>query len=229
MKFGGLTAVDNVSLQLEPGHVVGLIGPNGAGKTTFVNCISGFVKPVQGSIRIDAQSLGQSSAVKARRLGVARTFQGGRLFSSMTVLENVEVAGISLGMSRTRAASEAMSLLQWVGYQGRPDAVSADIPYVDERRVGIARALIGSPAYLLLDEPAAGMSDAECSQLARLIEEIRDQIGCGVLLIEHNMSLIEHVCNWTHVLDSGSTLIAGKPSQVLRDPAVVAAYLGGEA
>jgi len=229
IRFGELAAVSDISLILKPASVLGLIGPNGAGKTTLVNCLTGFQAPTEGRIMLDGIPAKPWSAVVARRRGVARTFQGGRLFGAMSVLENVEVAGLSMGLSRNDAREQARELLDWVGYRDDVARRAETIPYVDERRVGIARALIGSPRYVLLDEPAAGMSDAECDQLAELIQQIVSKLGCGVLLIEHNMGLISEVCDWAHVLNSGSTLAAGVPADVLNDAAVVTAYLGEEA
>lgn len=227
--FGGIKAISDVSLAIARKQVLGLIGPNGAGKTTLVNCISGFQRPTQGNIRIGAQEVSRWSPDQARHKGIARTFQGGRLFGSMTVEQNVEVAALSLGLSRSAARQHARELLGWVGYTDALDRPADTVAYVDERRIGIARALVGEPSYLLLDEPAAGMSDAECEQLIRLVREVPGQLGCGVLLIEHNMHLISNICDQVHVLDGGCTLATGTPQQVLSNSAVLAAYLGDEA
>ena len=229
VRFGGIKAISDVNLTMARKQVLGLIGPNGAGKTTLVNCISGFQRPTEGDIRIGGEEVSRWSPDKARHKGIARTFQGGRLFGSMTVGQNVEVAALSLGLSRSAARERARDLLAWVGYSGDMDRPADTVPYVDERRVGIARALVGEPSFLLLDEPAAGMSDAECEQLIRLIREVPDQIGCGVLLIEHNLHLISNICDRVHVLDGGCTLATGTPSEILSNRTVLAAYLGDEA
>ncbi|WP_397473617.1 ABC transporter ATP-binding protein [Pusillimonas sp.] len=226
VRFGALAAISNISLGMSPGRVTGLIGPNGAGKTTLVNCLSGFLSPSDGGIFLDAKPVGRWSPERARKKGVARTFQGGRLFGELSVLENVEVAGLALGMSRRRASGAAADLLGWVGYEGDLHCSADAIPYVDERRVGMARALIGDPSYLLLDEPAAGMSDEECAHLGKLIREIAASMSCGVLLIEHNMGLVRDVCDWTLVMSGGLELAAGTPAQTLNDAKVIAAYLG---
>lgn len=228
VQFGALAAISDISLGLSTGKVVGLIGPNGAGKTTLVNCISGFLNPTKGSISLNGRSVDRWSPERARRMGVARTFQGGRLFGALSLLENVEVAGLGLGMGRRQARNQAHELLDWVGCHGDVHRRAADIPYVDERRVGMARALIGRPDFLLLDEPAAGMSDDECVHLGDLIKEVAGSMSCGVLLIEHNMGLIKEVCDWTLVMSSGCELAVGPPDQTLNDKKVISAYLGEE-
>lgn len=227
--FGAVKAVSNISLQLRPRQVLGLIGPNGAGKTTLVNCISGFIRPTAGAIRFGDVSHRHWSPEQARKQGVARTFQGGRLFADLSVHDNVIVAGVALGIAYDDAAAQALELLQWSGYRGDVDRKAGAVPYVDERRIGIARALIGSPSYVLLDEPAAGMSDSEATELADLIEGIVSRIGCGVLLIEHNMSLISRVCDWAFVMNSGIELASGVPQEVFAHKEVISAYLGEEA
>lgn len=229
ISFGGIKAITDVSLNITSTKVLGLIGPNGAGKTTLVNCISGFLRPTHGSITIEGQSTQNWTPAQARRRGVTRTFQGGRLFGSMSVLQNVEVAALSLGMRAHQARQCAQELLDWVGYSDSPDRLAESVAYVDERRIGIARALVGQPDYVLLDEPAAGMSDTESEQLAGIIRELPAQLNCGVLLIEHNMRLISNVCDYVHVLNSGCTLAHGTPADVLSNKAVIAAYLGEEA
>ncbi|RJG02628.1 ABC transporter ATP-binding protein [Noviherbaspirillum sedimenti] len=228
VRFGGVKAISDVTLSIFRKEVLGLIGPNGAGKTTLVNCISGFQKPTSGQIQLEGSVVSNWSPALSRKRGIARTFQGGRLFGSMTVLQNVEAAALALGMHRNSARAKACEMLQWAGYTGSLERPAETVAYVDERRIGIARALIGEPSYVLLDEPAAGMSDVECEQLMRLIKEIPEQLGAGVLLIEHNMQLITSVCHRVHVLDGGSTLAEGQPAEVLRNKAVMAAYLGEE-
>ena len=228
VSFDGLRAISDVSLAFSKGEILGLIGPNGAGKTTFVNCLTGFQTPTDGKARLGNKETTRWSATDFRKAGVARTFQSGRLFREMSVLENVEVTGVALGLSRRAAQREAMELLGWMGIGKCAHQVAGTLPYTDERRVGIARALLRSPDFLLLDEPAAGMSDHECAELAALVRKIRTELECGVLLIEHNMAVVMEICDRVHVLDGGRTLAQGSPTEVRKDPAVISAYLGAE-
>lgn len=227
--FDGLQAISGVSLTLGKGDILGLIGPNGAGKTTLVNCLSGFQRPTEGRVTLDGQDTTGWAAARFRHRGVARTFQGGRLFKDMTVLQNVEVTGLGMGLSRRAARSRAAEILDWVSIGGLADRQAGTLPYTDERRVAIARALVTGPDFLLLDEPAAGMSDHECDELMVLVRSIPQEHGCGVLLIEHNMSLVLGLCDRIHVLDGGRTLAEGSPAEVRADRAVIDAYLGAEA
>lgn len=229
VRFGGMVAISSVSLTMRSGEVLGLIGPNGAGKTTFVNCLSGFQSPSEGSILLDERDTYGWDAPRFRREGISRTFQAGRLFKEMTVIENVEVAGVGLGLSRREAKARGLELLGWLGIPGSSDQLAGTLPYTDERRVGIARALMMRPSFVLLDEPAAGMSDIECEDLMGVVRKMPKTFSCGVLLIEHNMSVVMGVCDRIHVLDSGRTLAEGTPDAVGRDPAVVTAYLGSDA
>jgi len=229
VSFDGLHAISSVSLTLARGEILGLIGPNGAGKTTLVNCLTGFQKPSRGRVILDGRDTTGWSATAFRRAGVARTFQGGRLFKDMTVLQNVEVTGLGLGLSRRAAGRRASELLEWMGIEALSGLLAGTLPYTDERRVAIARALIMAPDFLLLDEPAAGMSDYECEELMALIRSIPQVHGCGVLMIEHNMAVVLGLCERIHVLDGGKTLCEGTPSQVRADKAVIDAYLGAEA
>ncbi|MBN9509455.1 MAG: ABC transporter ATP-binding protein [Alphaproteobacteria bacterium] len=228
VRFQGLTAISDVSLECKRHQVFGLIGPNGAGKTTLVNCLTGFQRPTSGRVRLGGEDTTGWTPDRFRKNGVARTFQAGRLFRDMTVAENVEVTALGLGMSRRAAHRHAMAMLAWVGLGDRADTIAGTLPYTDERRVGIARAMVLSPAFVLLDEPAAGMSDAECDDLMHIIAAIPKEFTCGVLLIEHNMSVIMGVCDRIHVLDGGRTIAEGLPAEIRADAVVISAYLGME-
>ena len=229
VRFQGLAAISNVSVSVHSGEILGLIGPNGAGKTTLVNCLTGFQKPTEGKILFDGHDMAGVPADSFRRRGVARTFQAGRLFREMSVLENVEAAGVAQGLSRRVAQSEGRALLDWIGLGDKATWVAASLAYTDQRRLGIARALIHSVRYVLLDEPAAGMSDAEAEVLMELITAVPKEFGCGVLLIEHNMHMVMNICQRIHVLDGGKTLAEGTPDEIRRHEAVIGAYLGMEA
>jgi branched-chain amino acid transport system ATP-binding protein len=229
VRFGGLTAISGVSLTVQRHEVFGLIGPNGAGKTTLVNCMTGFQAPTSGRVLLARHDVTGWRPERLRRAGVARSFQAGRLFRDMTVLDNVEVAAVGMGLSRRQAAAAAMEMLAWLGVADKAGAIAGSLPYTDERRVGIARALVMSPSFVLLDEPAAGMSDTECEELMHLIAEIPKTFTCGVLLIEHNMRVIMGVSGRIHVLDGGRTIAEGTPSEIQRNEAVIAAYLGSYA
>jgi branched-chain amino acid transport system ATP-binding protein len=227
--FSGIRAIENVSLELARGEILGLVGPNGAGKTTMVNVLSGFQRPHAGAVAIGADSaLGRSESWFARN-GIARTFQSVRLFRGMTVSENIEVSLSSLAVGRRAARQRALELLTYLGIGERAHARADTLNYSDERRVGIARALGLAPKFLLLDEPAAGMNLAEAQALSGLIKQIRTDFGCGVLLIEHNMRLVINTCERLHVMASGRTIAAGEPNAVLADERFRGAYLGSEA
>ncbi len=226
VRFEGLTAVDKINEQVHQGEILGLIGPNGAGKTTLVNAMTGFQQPTGGRVLLDGKEISRFSPHWIRRHGVARTFQAGRLFRDMSVGENVEVAAVGLGLGRRKAHAHAMELLDWIGLADRATVPAGVLPYTDERRVGIARALVMSPKFVLLDEPAAGMSDLECDDLMGLVRGIRERFQCGVLLIEHNMRVVMGACDRIHVLDSGRTIARGSPQEVQNDAAVIDAYLG---
>lgn len=224
--FAGLRAIDNVSVTLEHGEILGLVGPNGAGKTTMVNVLSGFQAPSQGSVTLDDSTVTGQRASWMARHKVVRTFQAVRLFQGLTVSENIEAALTSLNIGRFAARRKALEMLDYMGISRCADMLGSALNYGDERRVGIARALALNPRFLLLDEPAAGMNIAEADALSDLIRQIRDDLGCGILLIEHNMSLITRTCERMHVMASGRTIAQGPPRQVLADPQFRSAYLG---
>ena len=224
--FAGLRALSGVDLTVASGQIVGLIGPNGAGKTTLVNVLTGFQAATEGEVRLDGQSLLGLQPHEVRRKGIARTFQGGRLFRDLAVIDNLEVTGVGLGQSRKTAIAEAEAMLDWVGIAPLADRIAGTLPYTDERRVAIGRALIGRPAFLLLDEPAAGMSAEEARDLSGLIRRIASEMGCGVLLIEHNVGLVLGLCDHIVVLDSGAVIETGDPIAIRGSEKVRHAYMG---
>lgn len=226
--FGGFQALGGVSLAVSPGRVMGLIGPNGAGKTTCVNVLTGFQRPTEGRVTLAGRDVSGVKSHALRRLGVARTFQAGRLFTGLDVLDNLAVTGVGLGQTRHHAEVEAIRLLGWMGMAGMQSRSAAGLPYTDERRVAIARALMGKPQFLLLDEPAAGMSEPEAADLAALIRRVAAELGVGVLLIEHNVGLVLSVCAHVVVLDGGRVIGAGDRSAILSSRAVREAYLGAD-
>ncbi|HEV7414524.1 MAG TPA: ABC transporter ATP-binding protein [Tianweitania sediminis] len=224
--FAGLTALSAVDLQIQPGRISGLIGPNGAGKTTLVNVLTGFQSPTEGAVKLDGASLAGLKPHQVRRKGIARTFQGGRLFRDLAVVDNLEVTGVGLGMSRRAAVAEAEAMLEWMGIGVLGDRIAGTLPYTDERRVAIGRALMGRPSYILLDEPAAGMSGPEAAELSALIRRIAHDLGCGVLLIEHNVGLVLGLCEHVVVLDSGAIIEEGAPAAIRNSEKVRHAYMG---
>jgi branched-chain amino acid transport system ATP-binding protein len=229
VSFEGLKALSNVTLDVPRERVTGLIGPNGAGKTTLVNVLTGFQKPTTGSVVLDGESIVGVPAHRVRQKGIARTFQSGRLFAYLSVLDNLEVTGVGLGLSRRDAAQKADEMLDWIGISHLAERMAGGLPYTDERRVAIGRALMLEPSYLLLDEPAAGMSAEEASELAKLIRRIIAEVKCGVLLIEHNIGLVLNICDHIHVLDSGEIIEVGPPALIKASEKVRHAYMGTQA
>lgn len=226
VSFAGVHALRSVDLELLRGQIVGLIGPNGAGKTTLVNVLTGFQSSTEGTLTLGGMPLVSKKADDFRRLGIARTFQGGRLFRELSVLDNLEVAAVGLGQSRRQARVTCLEVLHWLGLAHLAQTVAGALPYTDERRVGIARAVVGHPQHLLMDEPAAGMSEHEANDLQELIARIVRDIGCSVLLIEHNVRLVLSTCNPIVMMDAGSIIERGDPATIQASERVRHAYMG---
>jgi branched-chain amino acid transport system ATP-binding protein len=219
----------SVTLELQRGEVLGLIGPNGAGKSTLVNVLSGFDRPTAGTVELEGRDITSWRPNRRGRAGLARTFQHSHAFRALTVRENVEVAALGAGASSTEARRLTDELLELLRLSSNADAPAAALAQGDERRLGVARALATTPRFVLLDEPAAGLPEAEVSDFAEAVRNVRDDHGAGVLLIDHNMALIMELCDSIHVLDQGETLAEGTPDDIRANLDVAAAYLGESA
>jgi branched-chain amino acid transport system ATP-binding protein len=224
--YEGVKALNGVTLELRRGEIVGLIGPNGAGKSTLVNVLSGFDRPDDGAVQFGDREITRWSPHRRGRHGLARTFQHSHSFGSLSVRENVEVAALGVGAGPRRAKQRADSLLTALGLSDYADAPAASLAHGDERRLGVARALATEPSFVLLDEPAAGLPEAEVPDFAAVVRSVRDEHAAGVLLIDHNMALIMAICDRIHVLDQGTTLAEGAPAEIRTNLDVAAAYLG---
>ncbi|MCI9507381.1 MAG: ABC transporter ATP-binding protein [Oscillospiraceae bacterium] len=243
MRFGGLTAVDSLSLRVDNREIVAVIGPNGAGKTTAFNMITGVYRPTEGEIFFSDTCISRKRPDQIARLGVARTFQNIRLFRSMTVMENVMVAnhlhmrsglfGASLRSPLARReeaqmAERSIEMLETTGLVEYKDWKATSLPYGLQRHLEIARAMTTNPKLLLLDEPAAGMNPKESAELAEFIHQIREKFGMTILLIEHHMKLVMNISDRIYVLQYGKTIANGTPDEIRANPAVIKAYLGEE-
>jgi branched-chain amino acid transport system ATP-binding protein len=240
-RFGGLLAVHDLDFDLEAGRIVSVIGPNGAGKTTFFNCVAGFYRIDGGKLHFDGQPLQALRPDQVARLGISRTYQNIRLFGNMTAFENVLVgehrhlhASWIGAVLRTpgvraeeqRATDEARRILRFVGLQGKGDSLARNLPYGDQRRLEVARALATQPRLLLLDEPTAGMNPAETAEMTSFIVRLRDELEITILLIEHEMRVVMGISERITVLDYGEKIAEGSPDEIRRNPRVIEAYLG---
>lgn len=241
LRFGGITALSDVSLRIDPGELVGLIGPNGAGKTSLFNILTGVYRPTEGEILMEGRPVTGLAPHRINRLGMARTFQNIRLFGSLDVRMNVRTSfiarlrcglvdvvrrGGSFRSEEREIQKEGQRLLSYFGLQEAAALPSRSLPYGDQRRLEIVRALATRPRLLLLDEPAAGMNPTEKEELKQLIARVRGEFGTAILLVEHDMKVVMGICERLVVLDRGAVLATGTPAEVRADPKVIAAYLG---
>ncbi|MGD2048176.1 MAG: ABC transporter ATP-binding protein [Chloroflexota bacterium] len=240
-RFGGLTAVDDLTFSVPAGSIVSIIGPNGAGKTTFFNCITGFYEFDEGDIMFAGQSLKGRQPDKIAHMGISRTYQNIRLFAYMTAIENILAGmetqlesnwiGALFGRKRTieeerEALIEANRLLDFVGLKGKGDNLARNLPYGDQRRLEIGRAIAGKPDLLLLDEPTAGMNPRETAETTDFIRRLRDELGITILLIEHDMRVVMGISENITVLDYGKKIAEGSPIEIQTNSRVIEAYLG---
>jgi branched-chain amino acid transport system ATP-binding protein len=227
--FAGLRAVDDVSFDLRTGEILGLIGPNGSGKTTLINVVTGLLAPTSGSVFVDGVDTSKKPPHRIAKAGIARTFQTIRLFRELTVLENVEVAAVSTGVSRRQAVVLGRELLDELELTPWAESLASELPFGHQRRLEVARALALRPKFLLLDEPAAGLNEEESDAMLSLFKEIPQRKNVGMLIVDHDMRLMMNLCPRLHVLNYGKTIAEGTPAEVRSNHEVVTAYLGSSA
>jgi branched-chain amino acid transport system ATP-binding protein len=227
--FAGLHALEGVSFVLRRGEILGLIGPNGSGKTTLINVVTGLLPATSGQVFVDGAEITNQKPYLVAHAGLARTFQTIRLFRDLTVLENVEVAAVSMGLSRREAQKRAREVLEEIGISRWAEMLAGVLPYGLERRVEVARALATRPKFLFLDEPAAGLNEDESEELLQVLATIPEKKNLGMLIVDHDMRLIMRLCHRLHVLNFGKTIGEGAPEEVRQIPAVLQAYLGKKA
>jgi branched-chain amino acid transport system ATP-binding protein len=227
--FEGIHALRDVTIEVERGEVVGLIGPNGAGKSTLVNVLTGFDRPTSGNVELEGRDVTGWSPGRRGRNGLSRTFQHSHAFRALSVRENVEVAALGVGAPPREARARTDELLETLGLTRHAESPAAALAQGDERRLGVARAMATRPRFLLLDEPAAGLPEAEIPALSAAVRSVRDDHDVGVLLIDHNMALIMGICDRIYVLDQGRALAEGTPDEIRANVDVAAAYLGESA
>jgi branched-chain amino acid transport system ATP-binding protein len=224
--FFGLRALDGVSFTLTRGEILGLIGPNGSGKTTLINVVTGLLSATRGQVFANGLEITNKKPYQIAHAGLARTFQTIRLFRELTVLENVEVAAVSMGLSRREARKRALEILEEIGIARWAELRAGVLPYGLERRVEVARALAPQPSFLFLDEPAAGLNEDESEELLEVLVALPSSKNLGMLIVDHDMRLIMRLCHRLHVLNFGKTIGEGTPDEVRKIPAVLQAYLG---
>ncbi len=240
-RFGGLSAVNRVSVRIPEGSIFSIIGPNGAGKTTLFNCISGFYPPDEGDMLFQGNSLLGYAPDLVTRQGISRTYQNIRLFPAMTALENILVGAHpqmhsnwidailhtpSQRSEEEEAIQEAQELLNFVGLKGKGDLLARNLPYGEQRRLEMARALANKPELILLDEPTAGMNPNESANMMRFIQNLRNELGITILLIEHDMKVVMGISEYIYVLDFGELIAEGTPQEIQKNPQVIESYLG---